>query len=152
MTTGAPIIATTTPGGAGCPLRALRERLRGCGLRPTRQRVMLGWLLFGAGHRHVSAEQLFEEAKRLRIPVSLATVYNTLHGFAGAGLLREISSVGQRSWFDTNVDEHHHLLDEETGCLSDLDPGAVRLGDMPEPPAGYVVAGVDVIVRLRRSV
>jgi Fur family iron response transcriptional regulator len=102
------------PKAQGCPLRSARERLRGLGMRPTHQRVMLAWLLFGTGDRHVSAEQLHEEARRARIPVSLATVYNTLHVFAREGLVREIAGVGQRSWFDTNTGEHAHFLDEDT--------------------------------------
>ena len=76
---------------AGCPVHVLREKLRAVGLRPTRQRTSLGWLLFAKGDRHISAEILFEEAMRARVPVSLATVYNTLHQFTQAGLLRELA-------------------------------------------------------------
>src|ERR1700712_5614150 len=78
----------------GCPVHELRHRLRKAGLRPTRQRVALGWLLFARGDRHIPAERLFEEASRARVPVSLATVYNTLHPFTEAGLLREIAVDG----------------------------------------------------------
>jgi Fur family iron response transcriptional regulator len=138
------------PKAQGCPLRSARERLRGLGMRPTHQRVMLAWLLFGTGDRHVSAEQLHEEARRARIPVSLATVYNTLHVFAREGLVREIAGVGQRSWFDTNTGEHAHFLDEDTGELVDAE-GELTIGALPEAPAGYEIAGSDVIVRLRRT-
>ena len=64
--------------------------LRTVGLRPTRQRMALGWILFAKGDRHLTAEMLFDEATRSRIPVSLATVYNTLHQFTEAGLLRQL--------------------------------------------------------------
>ena len=91
-------------------------------MRPTRQRVALGGLLFGKGDRHVTAEKLFEEALAADLPVSLATVYNTLHQFTDVGLLREIAVDGARVYFDTNVSEHHHFLVDGEG-LVDI-PGA----------------------------
>ncbi len=78
----------------GCPFHEVRQKLRRVGLRPTRQRVSLGWVLFAKGQRHVSAEMLFEEAMKERIPVSLATIYNTLRQFTEAGLLRELTLDG----------------------------------------------------------
>src|SRR3954462_12230980 len=85
------------------------ERLRAAGLRPTRQRLALAKLLFARGHRHISAEQLFNEAKGHRVDVSLATVYNALHDFTAKGLLREISIDSASSYFDTNTGNHHHF-------------------------------------------
>ncbi|MBV8448674.1 MAG: transcriptional repressor, partial [Hyphomicrobiales bacterium] len=104
MTTLNPSFTLRGPGlgqaGGACVVRDLRERLRGAGLRPTRQRLSLGWLIFAKGHRHLSAEALFEEASRSRLQVSLATVYNTLNQFTEAGLLREIAVDGTRTYFD----------------------------------------------------
>src|SRR3954451_10231772 len=94
----------------GCPISALKDKLRRAGLRPTRQRVSLGWLLFAKGDRHITAELLFDEATRARVPVSLATVYNTLHQFTEAGLLRQLAVDGTKSYFDTNPTEHHHFF------------------------------------------
>ena len=130
--------------------RALHERLLGAGLRPTRQRVALGQLLFSRGDRHVTAESLFEEAVAAYMPVSLATVYNTLHQFTAAGLLREIAVDGTRVYFDTNISEHHHfLLDDEGLCYI---PGSeVTVSNLPEPPAGMKIARIDVVVRLQRD-
>src|SRR5438045_3767659 len=85
-----------------CPVNSLKSKLRNSGLRPTRQRVSLGWLLFAKGDRHVTAELLYEEAVRARVPVSVATVYNTLHQFTEAGLLREVAIDGSKTYFDTN--------------------------------------------------
>ncbi|HXY58296.1 MAG TPA: Fur family transcriptional regulator [Methylocystis sp.] len=127
-------------------------RLVAAGLRPTRQRVALGELLFGRGDRHVTAERLFEEATAARMPVSLATVYNTLHQFTDAGLLREIAVDGARVYFDTNVSEHHHFLLEDEGELRDIAGSTVAIGDLPAPPPGMKVARVDVVVRLKRDV
>jgi Fur family iron response transcriptional regulator len=134
----------------GCPLSDLRDKLRRVGLRPTRQRVSLGWLLFGKGDRHITAEVLYEEAVRARVPVSLATVYNTLHQFTEVGLLRQLAVDGTKSYFDTNPTEHHHFFLEDEGTLVDMPSDGISVSDLPEPPPGMEVAGVEVIVRLRR--
>jgi Fur family iron response transcriptional regulator len=136
---------------AGCLVHDLRGKLRSAGLRPTRQRVALGWLLFGKGHRHVTAERLYEEAGVARVPVSLATVYNTLHQFTEAGLLREIAVDGARTYFDTNLSTHHHFLEEGGDALIDIPGGQIEVGRLPEPPEGFVIDRVDVVVRLRRA-
>ena len=135
----------------GCPFSDLRDKLRRVGLRPTRQRISLGWLLFGKGDRHVSAEMLYEEAVRARVPVSLATVYNTLHQFTEAGLLRQLAVDGAKAYFDTNATDHHHFFVEKDDVLMDVPGECVSVTDLPEPPEGYEVARVDVVVRLRRK-
>ncbi|BBF94463.1 transcriptional repressor [Blastochloris tepida] len=135
----------------GCPFHDVRQMLKDAGLRPTRQRLALGWLLFSKGDRHISAEILHEEAQHARFPVSLATVYNTLHQFTEAGLLRELAIDGSRAFFDTNVHDHHHFFLEQENELVDIAPSQVALERTPEPPAGYEVARVDVVVRLRRK-
>jgi Fur family transcriptional regulator, iron response regulator len=142
-----------TPSGdpmAGCPVHQLRGKLRRANLRPTRQRIALGWLLFGKGDRHVTAEALYEEAVGMKVPVSLATVYNTLHQFTQAGLLNEIAVDGSRTYFDTNTSPHHHFLIEETSALFDI-PGGVSVAGLPVAPEGTEIARVDVIVRLRKA-
>lgn len=136
---------------AGCPVHALRERLRGAGLRPTRQRVSLGWLLFGKGDRHVSAEMLYDEAMKAKVPVSLATVYNTLHQFTQAGLLRELAVDPSKTYFDTNPSDHHHFYIEGEDRMVDVPSDAIRLAALPDLPEGMEVARVEVILRLRRS-
>ncbi|WP_284179294.1 iron response transcriptional regulator IrrA [Rhabdaerophilum sp. SD176] len=136
---------------AGCPVHDLKERLRDAGLRPTRQRVALGWLLFGRGDRHLAAETLFEEAQRARVPVSLATVYNTLNQFTQAGLLREIAVDGGRTYFDTNTSDHHHFFVEGGDTLVDIPGHDLAVNNLPEPPEGMEIARVEVVVRLRRK-
>ena len=135
---------------AGCVVHDLRGKLRQAGLRPTRQRVALGWLLFGKGHRHVTAERLYDEAGAARVPVSLATVYNTLHQFTQAGLLREIAVDGAKTYFDTNLSDHHHFLEDGGDTLMDIPAGEIEVGRLPEPPPGMAIDRVDVVVRLRR--
>lgn len=128
------------------------KRLRSVGLRPTRQRIALARLLFDSGvDRHVTAEQLHGEAQGAAIRVSLATVYNTLHQFTAAGLLREVVVEPGRSYFDTNVDDHHHFFCESTGMLQDIPGDSVVVGCLPQPPSGTEIRRVDVIIRVRRN-
>jgi Fur family iron response transcriptional regulator len=108
-------------------------------------------LLYAKGDRHVTAEILHEEAMRARVPVSLATVYNTLHQFTEVNLLRELAVDGSKTWFDTNVTEHHHFLVEDDNRLMDIPGQQVSVERMPEIPEGMEVARVDVVVRLRRK-
>ena len=126
------------------------QRLRAAGLRPTRQRVALAQLL-GAEHRHVTAETLHGEAERAGIDVSLATVYNTLHQFTHAGILRQVVVDSARSYFDTNTGAHQHFFCEEDGALFDIPGEAVEVSNLPEPPRGMAVDSVDVVVRIRRA-
>jgi Fur family iron response transcriptional regulator len=135
----------------GCPWHDVKAMLRQVGLRPTRQRMSLGWMLFAKGDRHVTAEMLYEEATRAKVPVSLATVYNTLHQFTEVGLLRQVAVDGSKTYFDTNASEHHHFFIEGENALVDI-PGADEIvGKMPMPPEGYEIARIDVVVRLRRK-
>jgi len=134
-----------------CPVHSLRGKLRQARLRPTRQRIALGWLLFGRGNRHLTAEMLFEEARSAKLPVSLATVYNTLHQFTEAGLLRQLMIDGTKAYFDTNNSQHHHFFIEDQDDLLDVPSSEVVLGKTPEPPEGYEIARIDVVVRLRRK-
>lgn len=130
------------------PYSQIVQRLRDCGLRPTRQRLALAKLLFDGTDRHVTAEFLHGEALRSGIRVSLATVYNTLHQFTDAGLLREIVVDASRSYFDTNTDDHHHFYFETSGQLADIPGEEVSVAALPEAPAGTSIARVDVIIRL----
>jgi Fur family iron response transcriptional regulator len=124
-------------------------RLRAAGLRPTQQRQALARLLFAGGDRHVTAEQLHGEATAASIRVSLATVYNTLHQFTAAGLLREVVVEPGRSYFDTNNHDHHHFFCESTGMLQDIPGDAVSVGLLPNAPTGTEISRVDVIIRVR---
>src|SRR6267154_1450180 len=133
------------------PLPNLVERLRAVGLRPTRQRLSLARLLFDGADRHVTAEQLHGEALAASIRVSLATVYNALHQFTAAGLLREVVVEPGRSYFDTNTDDHHHFFCESSGMLQDIPGELVRVGELPRPPAGAKIQRVDVIIRIRQD-
>ncbi len=133
------------------PFSRVIDLLRRADLRPTRQRLALAKLLFENGHRHVTAESLHEEALGKNFDVSLATVYNTLHQFVEAGLLREIFVDASRSYFDTNTTEHHHLFFESSGRVEDVPADQVVVSELPPPPEGMKVRRVDVIIRLSEA-
>jgi Fur family iron response transcriptional regulator len=126
----------------------MEARLRHAGLRPTRQRVALGRVLFAKGHRHISAEDLHADAQEAGVRVSLATVYNAQHQITKAGQHREDTIDGTRTYFDTNVDDHHHFVVEGEGRVIDMD-GDVRIDPLPEPPEGMEITDIEVVVRVR---
>lgn len=130
---------------------SLQDRLRRSGLRPTRQRLALADLIFSRGNRHLSAEELHDEAVASDVPVSLATVYNTLHQFTHAGLLRIIAIEGSRTYFDTNTSDHYHFFIEDQNLLVDILDDAVAVENLPKPPEGMEIANIDIVVRLRRK-
>jgi Fur family transcriptional regulator, iron response regulator len=136
---------------SACPWREASTKLREIGLRPTRQRLALGFMLFGKGDRHVTAEMLYEEAVKAKVPISLATIYNTLHQFTDVGLLRQVAVDGSKTYFDTNVSQHHHFFIESENHLVDIPHSEGVVGRTPTPPEGYEVVRVDVVVRLRRK-
>lgn len=127
------------------------KMLRQAGLRPTRQRMALAGLLFSGHDQHISAEALFEQAQAAGIPVSLATIYNSLHQFTEAGLLKAISIDSSKTYFDTNTGNHHHFFLEDTQQVIDMPEGAVSVNNLPPPPDGMEIASVDIVVRVRNK-
>ena len=126
-------------------------RLRHAGLRPTRQRMALAALLYAKGDRHLTVEELHEEATISGIDVSLATVYNTLHQFTEARMIRVLAVEGNRTYFDTNVSDHHHFFIEGRNEVLDIPTSNIAINNLPEPPEGMEIAHVDVVIRLREK-
>lgn len=127
------------------------ELVRDAGLRPTRQRLSLARQLFSGSDRHVTAEQLHSESLGQGVSVSLATVYNTLHQFTAAGLLRELVVDAGRSYFDTNISAHHHLYFEDSGKLRDVSGDNVAIGELPTLPEGAEISRIDIIIRVKNG-
>ncbi len=127
------------------------ELLRNAGLRPTRQRLSLAWQLFSGSDRHVTAEQLHSQSLDQGVSVSLATVYNTLHQFTAAGLLRELVVDAGRSYFDTNISAHQHLYFEDSGKLRDVSGNNIAIGELPALPEGTEISRIDIIIRVKNS-
>jgi Fur family iron response transcriptional regulator len=126
------------------------KRLSACGIRPTAQRVRIAAVLLSAP-QHLSAEQILASLRGSGARVSKATVYNTLNLFASRGLIRQLSVDGSRAWFDSNVDPHYHFHDLASGALIDVPVPEVEFSRLPPPPPGTEVAGIDLVIRLRKK-
>ncbi len=137
---------------ADVQMKRSSDWLAQAGLRPTRQRMTLAGLLIGDGqNRHVTAESLFAAASRADEKVSLATVYNTLRAFCDAGLMREITVDGSKSYFDTNITDHPHFYWEDDARIVDAPAQELEIKRLPDVPEGAEIASIDVVIRLRRT-
>jgi Fur family iron response transcriptional regulator len=127
---------------------SVETRLQSAGLRATPKRIAIGGLLFDGLDRHVTADDVAVMAQKSGVRVSLATVYNTLNQFVSAGLMKRITLDTDRTYFDTNVSDHHHLFFEDNGVLHDIPGDSIRVEGLPEIPAGSKISSVEVIVRM----
>ena len=125
------------------------RRLAGFGIRPTAQRVRIAALLL-ATPQHLSAEQILATLRASGARVSKATVYNTLNLFAERGVIRQLTVDGARTWFDSNVAPHYHFQDMDTGALMDVPVPEVEFARLPALPAGTEMAGIDLVIRVRK--
>ena len=125
------------------------RRLAGFGIRPTAQRVRIAALLL-ASPQHLSAEQILATLRAAGARVSKATVYNTLNLFAERGVIRQLSVDGARTWFDSNVEPHYHFHDMDTGALVDVPVPEVEFARLPTLPQGMEMAGIDLVIRVRK--
>lgn len=130
------------------PYSGAVQKLREVGLRPTRQRLALAKILFDGPNRHVTAEILLDEVEKANINISLATIYNSLHQFTNAGLLREVVVDSGRTYFDTNISDHHHYFMERDGQLEDIPEGEINFDMLPAVPAGKRISRVEVIIHV----
>jgi len=112
--------------------------------------VRIAALLLSAP-QHLSAEQILASLRGSGARVSKATVYNTLNLFAARGLIRQLALDCSRAWFDSNVDAHYHFHDVTNGALIDVPVPEVEFSRLPAPPPGTEVAGIDIVIRLRKK-
>ena len=120
-------------------------------LRQTKQRTQLAKMLFQAENRHFTAEQLHKETRTAGGTISLATIYNTLHQFRTAGLLRQVIVEPGKVYFDTNTEPHHHFYIEDDGELLDVERSEIEISTLPEIPKDCAIQETDVIIRLRKK-
>jgi Fur family transcriptional regulator, iron response regulator len=127
----------------------LLRKLAAAGVRPTRQRLDLARVIFGAGNRHFTAEMIHQETRSIRFAPTLGTIYNTLNEFARCGLLREIAIYDAKLWYDTKTGPHYHFYREDTEELSDIPEEWLPDFTIPAPD-GTLIKAIDVIVRLKK--
>ena len=120
------------------------------GLRPTKQRLLAGEILFDGVNKHMTAEALHREILETgKDHISLATIYNTLATFTGVGLLRSVTLDSGSVYYDTNITDHHHIYDVNTRELSDLNAADVTISGLPDMPDGKTLDRIDLIFRVK---
>ena len=127
------------------------EKLRKAGLRPTKQRIKICEILFNTDKTfHFTINDLTKMIEiKANQKVSLATVYNTVHAFKSAGHLSEVEVRGNKTYFDTNVSNHHHFYDSETSELIDIDANDIIIQKIPKAPNGKKIKNVEVFINLK---
>jgi Fur family iron response transcriptional regulator len=132
--------------------KAIVSKLRTSGLRPTKQRVLIGKNLFERKKTfHFTVETLNKEMnKKGNEKISLATIYNTVEAFTKAGHIKEILTSKNKSYYDTNIASHHHFYDEDSKELTDIDYKQVKLSKVPNPPKGKKIKNLEVVIRLQK--
>ena len=126
------------------------DKLRSSGLRPTKQRLKICEVLFNRDKTfHFTIHDLATQiSKQLNEKISLATVYNTVHAFKDRGYLKEISINSDKSYFDTNVSNHHHFFDEDTNELIDCDDDVIEKVNIKKNLTGKKINSVEVLVKV----
>ena len=127
------------------------EKLRQYNLRPTKQRIVLGKLLLDGKNKHFTAELVQKEVSRKGYDISLATIYNCLNKFVDVGLIKLVETQGEVSIFDTNINYHHHFIDEETGKLIDISQNEIKFLKIPKAPEGFNQTGLEVLIKIKKS-
>ena len=127
------------------------KKLRSSGLRPTKQRVEIARFLFEREKTfHFTVESLNKLlTKKSASKIALATIYNTVYAFKTAGHLSEVEVRGNKTYFDTNVSNHHHFYDSDTSELIDIDANDVIIQKIPKPPNGKKIKNVEVFINLK---
>ncbi len=127
------------------------KKLRSSGLRPTKQRVEIAKFLFEREKTfHFTVESLENHlAKKSNCKFALATIYNTVHAFKNAGHLSEVDVRGKKTYFDTNITDHHHFYDSETSELIDIDSSEIVIQKIPKAPNGKKIKNVEVFINLK---
>ena len=127
------------------------NKLRSSGLRPTKQRVEIAKFLFEREKTfHFTVESLNKLLiKRTTSKFALATIYNTVHAFKNSGHLNEVEVRGKKSYFDTNVSDHHHFYDADTSELIDIDANDVVIQKIPKAPNGKKIKNIEVFINLK---
>jgi Fur family iron response transcriptional regulator len=120
------------------------------GVRPTSQRLRIAEILL-TEPRHLTAEQILETLRKSQGRVSKATVYNTLKLFVDQGLLRQIHADPERCVYDSLMAPHHHFQDLDTGEMFDIQPEELSFAKLPPLPPGTEMAGVTVVIGIRRT-
>ena len=132
----------------------ITNKLQSSKLRPTKQRKKIAEFLFNREKTfHFTAEELNKiiNKKDSSEKISLATIYNTIDAFKKAGHLKEILTNNNKSFYDTNVNSHHHFFDIETNELEDINYNDIKVVNLPHAPKGKKIQDVEVTLTVKKS-
>ncbi len=126
------------------------DKLRSSGLRPTKQRLKICEVLFNREKTfHFTINDLVKNiSEKINEKISLATVYNTVHAFKDKGYLKEISINSDKSYFDTNITNHHHFFDEDTNELIDCDNDDIEKINIKKNITAKKIKSVEVLIKI----
>ena len=130
------------------------DKLRSSGLRPTKQRIKIANFLFERKKTfHFTVEELDNliNSKNRKRKISPATFYNTVHAFKKAGHLKEILTNNNKSYFDTHIGPHHHFFDSCNKELTDIEPGEIKITNIPKAPKGTSIKDIDVVINIEND-
>ena len=119
-------------------------------ITPTKQRLEIAELVF-AKDQHFTAAQLIEQVKDNKLPISQATVYNTLCLFESTGLLKIIVLQNDYKFYDTNLKSHHHIYNTSTNTLVDISTDKIAFSKMPDIPTDLKLEQTEVLIKVRNK-
>ena len=130
--------------------RNFEKKLRSVGLRPTRQRLDICEVLFDRKETfHFTIDDLRKILKtKLNTKMSIATIYNTINSFKHKGYIKEISLNSEKTYFDTNVTNHHHFYNETTNELIDFHDSDVEQLKLRKNLPGKKIKSIEVLVKV----
>jgi len=133
------------------PYASIIKKLKSFNLRPTKQRLVLGRIIFSKGDHHFTINEVYKEARTLNAKISLVTIYNTLKQFKNHKMIRELSLGFGKTYYDTNTKPHHHFLFEGSKILKDIPFEGIKIKKLPKLPKGMKVDDVEVLVKIRNK-
>lgn len=119
-------------------------------IMPTKQRLELAEIIFKK-HQHFTANELIDRIKNYSLPISQATIYNTLCTFESKGLLKMIDIQNNCKFYDTNLKSHHHVYNISSNKLTDIDVDKVEFSKLPEIPKNVILEHTEVLIKVRNK-
>ena len=123
---------------------------RDLNVTPTKQRVDLAQLIFSK-KQHFTANDLITMADKKKLHISMATIYNTLSLLEEKGMLKTINIDNELKFYDTNLDNHHHLYNTTMSTLTDIDNDKIVFAELPELPKTLEIESTEVLIKARNK-
>lgn len=123
---------------------------RDLNVTPTKQRLDLAQLIF-AKKQHFTAADLISLADKNGLNISMATVYNTLSLLEDKGMLKTINIDNELKFYDTNLENHHHLYNTTMSTLTDIAHDRVTFQELPELPNTLEIESTELLIKVRNK-